>query len=325
MDGSAFKADLVLEAGGVKGIALVGAIVELSAAGYSFPRVAGTSAGAIVGTLVAAFQRVNRPLADLIDVMGQVDYARFTDDGLLRRATGVVGDAVAALVHGGSHSADYLERWLQPILTDLDVTTFGDLRLADPGGTLMPYQAYSLVVHSTDLTRRALVRLPWDYQRYGRDADTQRLVDAVRASMAIPLFFRPVQLKTAQGTVTWVDGGLVAGFPITVFDRTDAQPPRWETIGIRLFNEPSGGPDNPARTAWGIGVETLRTLIGNWNRYRYDDEGVNRRIIYIDTTSIDALDFALTRAQQVDLFNRGRQAAAEFLRVHPPQPPAVTP
>lgn len=43
--------DLVLKGGGVKGIGLVGAYSALQEAGYSFRRIAGTSAGAI---LVAA-------------------------------------------------------------------------------------------------------------------------------------------------------------------------------------------------------------------------------------------------------------------------------
>jgi NTE family protein len=51
--GDAAVADLVLEGGGVKGLALVGAVTGLVDAGYSFPRVAGTSAGALVGAVVA--------------------------------------------------------------------------------------------------------------------------------------------------------------------------------------------------------------------------------------------------------------------------------
>ena len=47
-------ADLVLEGGGVKGIALAGAIAVLEERGYKFHKVAGTSAGSIVGALVAA-------------------------------------------------------------------------------------------------------------------------------------------------------------------------------------------------------------------------------------------------------------------------------
>jgi predicted acylesterase/phospholipase RssA len=50
-------ADLVLEGGGVNGIALVRVISVLEQRGYRFRRVAGTSAGAIVGSLVAANAR----------------------------------------------------------------------------------------------------------------------------------------------------------------------------------------------------------------------------------------------------------------------------
>ena len=50
----AVDADLILEGGGVKGIALVGSYTALSEAGYDFHRIAGTSAGAIVGALIAA-------------------------------------------------------------------------------------------------------------------------------------------------------------------------------------------------------------------------------------------------------------------------------
>src|SRR5215470_10335105 len=47
------KLNLVLEGGGVKGIGLVGAIEELENAGYSWDYIGGTSAGAIVATLLA--------------------------------------------------------------------------------------------------------------------------------------------------------------------------------------------------------------------------------------------------------------------------------
>ena len=67
------KCDLVLEGGGVKGIALVGALSVLEEAGYRFERVAGTSAGAIVGSLVAA----GIPAADLVDILKGLDYRRY--------------------------------------------------------------------------------------------------------------------------------------------------------------------------------------------------------------------------------------------------------
>ena len=46
--------DAVFMGGGVRGIALAGAVKGFNAAGYEFRRVAGTSAGAIIAALIAA-------------------------------------------------------------------------------------------------------------------------------------------------------------------------------------------------------------------------------------------------------------------------------
>jgi NTE family protein len=48
------RVDLVFEGGGVKGLGLAGALLELDARGYQPQCVAGTSAGAITAALVAA-------------------------------------------------------------------------------------------------------------------------------------------------------------------------------------------------------------------------------------------------------------------------------
>ena len=99
-------------------------------------------------------------------------------------------------------------------------------------------------MHTADITRRKLVRLPWDYGNYGLEPGRQRIVDAVRASMSIPFFFEPVEFHApattydgvhySKGSVTWVDGGMLSNFPVEVFDRSDGQPSRWPTIGIKL-------------------------------------------------------------------------------------------
>src|SRR5258708_15645222 len=70
--------DLVLEGGGVKNIALLGAVLALSEAGYTFPRVAGTSGGAIIAAAVAAYERAGLDLGGLVDAMKAVDNKRVT-------------------------------------------------------------------------------------------------------------------------------------------------------------------------------------------------------------------------------------------------------
>src|SRR5699024_3768942 len=93
------------------------------------------------------------------------------------------------------------------------------------------------------VTRRQLVRLPWDYRRvYGLDPDEQPVADAVRASMAIPLYFRPVTVTSAKGRrSTLLDGGVLSNFPIDALDRPDRQPPRWPTFGLTVM---PGFPDD---------------------------------------------------------------------------------
>jgi NTE family protein len=250
--------------------------------------------------------------------MWDLDYKQFAKEPSLQDWTGPVGDAVAAFVHGGAHSGDYLFDWLTPLLDGCGVETFEDLRIPDSGGSLEDYQKYSLVVHASDLSRGVLVRLPWDYAKYGLVADEQRVVDAVRASMAIPFYFRPVQVKTQNGTATWVDGGLLANFAITVFDRTDSVAPRWPTWGVALSGQPTIGRDRPIRTVSGIGVRCLRTLMNDWDRYNLEEEGVASRTVYVDTSGVSATDFDITGDAQKMLFTNGRLAATRFLENLPP-------
>jgi NTE family protein len=305
--------DLVLEGGGVKGIGLLGAVLALYDAGYRFERIAGTSAGAIVASLVAAYQQADRDLHELEDVMRDVDYQKFADDSLLERLTGRIGEGIELLLHDGAHTGNYLQEWLAPLLEGVGVKTFADLRLTDPGSSLAEYQRYSLVVHASDLTRRVLVRLPWDYDQYGQDADHQLVVDAVRASMSIPFFFRPIQVATDKGTSTWVDGGLLSNFPITVFDRTDGKPARWPTWGVKVSTSPPHGEDRPVRTAVGLGVRCLATMTGDWWRSSLGADTAGRRTIQVDTSSVPATQFDVDNRARLRLYENGRAAATAFL------------
>jgi NTE family protein len=316
MPDDAKRVDLVLEGGGVKGIALLGAVLAIHDAGYTFQRIAGTSAGAVVGALVAAYQRAGEDLHGLEDVMNALDYRRFEDAPWYVRHGGLIGEAVDVVLHGGARTGDYLYEWMPPLLERIGVTTFGDLRLNDPLASLKPYQQYSLVVHTSDLSRRVLVRLPWDYPQYDLEPDSQRIVDAVRASMSIPFYFRPVHLRVPRGgAVTWVDGALLSNFPITVFDRTDGVAPRWQTWGVKLSAEPLVEHNKPYRTGLGIAASVLRTLTSDWNRYHLEDEGVTRRTVYVDTSGVPVTAFELTPDARRQLYERGREAASRFLRV----------
>jgi NTE family protein len=320
------KADLVLEGGGVKGIGLVGAVLTLHQDGYEFPRAAGTSAGAITAALVAALQAAGKPLTLLEEYVNSVDYPRFQAEGWWQRELGRVGDAAELLLHMGLHSGDYLVEWLGGILEEIGVTTFDQLRMDDPGSSLPEAFRYSLVVHTADITRRKVVRLPWDYGNYGLDPGRQRIVDAVRASMSIPFFFEPVRLdapatkydgvRYSKSSVMWVDGGLLSNFPVEVFDRSDGQPSRWPTIGIKLSARSTSVPSRPVSDdVVHEAIDCLQTLLNNADRYYLTPEKA-ARTIFVDSTGIDATDFSITPAQRATLFTNGQTAASQWLTHH---------
>ncbi|HEV2786234.1 MAG TPA: patatin-like phospholipase family protein, partial [Solirubrobacteraceae bacterium] len=226
------EADLVLEGGGMKGIGLGGAVGALMRAGYAFERIAGTSAGAIVGALVAA----GIGERELSGAMERLQYARVPDRGV--PGVPLLSEGISLLHSGGAYEGDYIHEFVRAELEALGVRTFGDLRRRDAGADarLPPERAYRLVVMATDVTHGRLLRLPWDYPLLGLDPDEQLVADAVRASISIPLYFDPVVVRDrASGErVTLVDGGVLSNFPIEIFDRTDLQPRRWPTFGVKV-------------------------------------------------------------------------------------------
>jgi NTE family protein len=318
------RADLVLEGGGVKGIGLVGAVITLSEAGWTFPRVAGTSAGAICAALVAAIQKAEKPMSELNRLMQTIDYSAFMKGDWAERHLKMLGEAGHLALHMGIYDGDYLVEWLGGALESIGVTTFGELRIDDDPQTSLPESCrYSLVVHTADITRSKLVRLPWDYPQYGVTVDSTRIVDAVRASMSIPFFFDPVRFDSpahhegtsnyAAGKVTWVDGGLLSNFPVEVFDRSDGQPSRWPTIGIKL----SAGSPTPVEAhdpgnAFSEAVACVRTALDNDARY-YVPPDKAKRTIFIDSFGFAATDFHLTTTDQQRLFDSGTKAAKTYL------------
>lgn len=306
--------DLVLEGGGVKGIALVGAIAVLEERGFRFARVAGTSAGAIVGSLVAS----GMSGAALYDLMIEVDYTRFRDETPAGHVP-VLGRGLSMWLEHGLYQGDYFHGWIKEHLAGLGVHTFEDLYRGDPGSALAIEEQYRLVVMTSDVTRGRLLRLPWDYRAEGIDPNTQLVADAVRASMSIPFFYRPVHLNVPDSAPsTLVDGALLSNFPVDVFDRSDEQHSRWPTIGIKLSARQK--PHQVEHVVDGevsLAVAMLGTM-QSWNDHLHlDDPEVTARTIFVDTLGVNAIDFAIGRSRREELYQQGREAAIRFLETEP--------
>ena len=337
------RCDLALEGGGVKGIALVGAVLVLDEANYKIQRVAGTSAGAIAATLIAAIVEREKPMIELKRYLDTMTFANFMPEGKIHEFLDRIGHRVGELTADfsilltrmGLYPGTYLYDWLGPILKGLDTETFGKLRITqadDPGMSLPLERQYRLVVHTSDVTRRVLARLPWDCDRYGMNPDDMAVADAVRASMSIPFFFEPFKFDASEatvnvpmpggrtaaqhyagGTVTWVDGGMLRNFPITAFDRIDGKPPRWPTIGIKLNSfEANSGPTTACSHTFGLATDCVQTMMNEWDVYA-TESATAARTIFINNDGITATQFDLTKAQQDSLFKNGVAAATEFI------------
>jgi NTE family protein len=286
------KCDAVFEGGGVKGIAFVGAIQETEKRGYSFNQLAGTSAGAITASLLAAGYNgkeledaiLELCLLDLLDVgwTGTIPY---------------VGKGINIIIKKGLYNGDKLEQWVEEKLTKKDILTFGDL----PEGKLR--------IIASDISNGKLMVLPDDLNKYGIEWKSFPISKAVRMSSMIPYFFQPVVLrKKENGKIYILDGGLLSNYPIWLFDSKTI--PRWPTFGYRL----RASNQTPPAKIWGPVTMTsaiLSTMLEAHDR-KYIEEHNASRTIFIPTENIRSTDFSISDTQKKLLIDLGREEAKKF-------------
>ena len=295
-------ADLVLEGGGVKGTGLVGAITALTSATepYTFHRVAGTSAGAIVASMLAAGYTA---AAEMNTIMTDLDFSQFEDKpGIFARHFEQIDEGLGLILHEGLFKGEFLHAWIKQVLEARNVRTWGDLKDNDPGSSLPPEQQYKLVVIVSDVSRGRMLRLPWDYRPLlGVDPDTQPVADAVRSSAGIPFFFRPFQMTAnadvvgGHGEILCTDGGMLSNFPVGIFDRTDGRPPRWPTFGVKLSARLTLAQDtwDPDADPIQLAKSLVTTMQKAHDQVYVDQPSVASRTIFVDTTGYNATDFHL--------------------------------
>jgi len=309
--------DLVLSGGGVKFIGLVGAIVALMDAGYSIKRVSGVSAGSVVAAILAAASVGDQLTGEEVKELAfSVPLHKWRDSGPVP----YLGAAWGLVRETSMYRGDAAYDWIRSELKNLGVIYFGDVVDVD---RLVVGPRYKLVVTVADLTAAQLVRLPWDYPRlYGLDPDEQPVADAVRASMAIPFFYRPVKLTGASGAAsTLVDGGVLSNFPIDTFDRADGKPPLWPTFGITVLPRPNEGLGAvmPALKPLRFFEQTalleslLTTMLAGHDQTHLSKPWVSARSIAVESTNVGVLDFDSPRGRLEELYDNGYAAAEHFL------------
>ena len=320
--------NLVFEGGGVKGIAYVGAMEVLEQKGIlkGIKRVGGTSAGAINAVLVAC----GFTNAEQRKILSEMDFNRFMDD-----STGFIRDARRLVEQYGWHKGDYFREWIGELIhkkmgsanatfTDFQIAGRPDLYLI--GANLSTGFAEVFSVEHTP---------------------TFRVLDAVRISMSLPLFFAAVRNVRED---VYVDGGLLNNYPIKLFDRDkyiddkaasrkteyyDAENKRFlkgelkgrspyiynkETLGFRLDSKREIAVFRHGNVPVAQKIEDffdytkalLKTALNAQEAMHLHTDDWHRTI-YIDTLGVGTTDFDLPTKAKNDLVKSGREHTTAYL------------
>lgn len=290
------KCDAVFEGGGVKGLAFIGAIQETEKQGYTYNRIAGTSAGSIIASLLA----VGYSGAELEGMLDELSFLFFLKPNLIGRLP-VFGKGLNLLFGNGIYSSVYIEKWLGEKLRQKGVQTFGDL----PAGKL------KIIV--SDISNGKLVIIPDDLHQYHISWESFPVSLAVRISSSIPYFFQPYILYMPnKKKVYMVDGGLLSNYPIWLFDARHS--PRWPTFGYRLRAAEFMQEPNKIRGPLTMFMALFSTMMEAHDR-RHIEEANASRTVFIPVENIKATDFNLTTKQKKQLVELGRSQTKQFFSI----------
>jgi NTE family protein len=337
------EADGVFRGGGVKGIALAGALEGFAnhpdKPVRKWVNVAGASAGAIIASYLAVVPDATQPaegegVTKIVELLLNTDFRELADFPLRSKLAGLVA---LPFCHGLARGRAF-ERWFDGLLGG---ATFGPLEKEPPTGRERDWRLKLIAV---DVTQRRLLVLPEDLDGY-RELSGQPIepgafpiARAARMSMAIPYFFEPVELVNAAGGVsTIVDGGTLSNFPVWLFDVDPVaagRPPRRPTFGLTLTGGrgAGGGIERLAPWALRFGFDIFETAREAWDS-RFASHSTRVRSLAVETGDVATTDFDLPPEKQQMLLESGRLAARKFLdefdlatyrntyAVGPPSPP----
>ena len=324
--------NLVLEGGGIRGIAYCGAIQELEQRGLlrDIRRVGGTSAGAIQAALLS----VGYSAAELTDLVSEIKIQSFNDGQYI-----FVGGTRRLVGRFGWYRGDVFRKWIADriaLKTGLGDLTFGQLHELTSQDSCFK----DLYVTATNLTQQKTV--VFSYESY----PNLTVADAVRASMSIPLYYCAVFMDSTgqfykkpprqMAVDVLVDGGLLMNYPIGLFDQNRYlnQPNSdWEankvifnpeTLGLRLERTEQIKADVQNLGLAAYPIRNFRGYMGAFynlvseaaNRFNFHAEDL-QRTVSIDFKNTNPRVRKLSTIEKTILLQSGKAGVAGFLKEHP--------
>ncbi|MCY6356837.1 patatin-like phospholipase family protein [Clostridium sp. ZS2-4] len=291
------KCDAVFEGGGIRGIGMIGALNYFEKRGYNWRKVAGTSVGAIIASFIAAGYTAK----EIENIMAETDFLKFLDRERVQKIP-VVGKALGVLKEKAIYSGSYFERWMDEMLSRKGVSKFK--HVCKEGKC-------NLKVVASDITRKKILILPDDLYNYGFYPMEFKISKAVRMSMSIPLYFKPIKLKYKGGTSYIVDGGVCWNYPISIFDINGI--PEVPTIGFKFKNVITSNTLESKTDTIAYLLDVANTMCAKRNDKCLNQEDKSRTV-FIPTLGVDVTDFNISKQKSIRLFKSGYRAAKEFLK-----------
>jgi predicted acylesterase/phospholipase RssA len=278
-----FQVVLILKGGGIKGLALVGAILELQNY-YNFYGYVGTSAGAILAGLLALGYKPE----ELQTILMKTDFKRFEDGGLLWRW-------ITLRYKGYLHPGREFEKWLEEQIERIYNTP---KRLMTPPKMNKQCVAARLAVYAAQDKEGEVV-----FDSEVKEDAKFEVSFAIRASMSIPVYFKP----PTHNNRPIFDGGLRQNFPA---EHWLSNNPNHNFIGIYLEDK---APE------WIL--MRLKNILLVKNDHQFIDKHQSQ-VVRINPDPIKITDFDLSDEEAQFLVLEGRAAALEHLLYFlPPEHP----
>ncbi|PAE39079.1 patatin-like phospholipase family protein [Bacillus sp. 7884-1] len=286
------KVDAVFEGGGARGIAFVGAIQAMEEEKVQWQRIAGTSAGAVIAALLASGYKSY----EIRKHLKELDFSKLRGRTILNRIP-IFGSLLELMFNLGIYKNDYLETWVDSLLSEKGIKTFADL----PDGKLK--------IIASDVSNGQMLILPDDLNRYRMTPSDLKVSTAVMMSASIPFFFRPVIWKSKDRKKSYIlDGGLLSNFPIWLFDTDN---PRFPTFGFRFVKD-KVNIDAVIPTPLHLFKNIFKTML-QAHDLRHLNEETNERTIKISSGNINTTDFELSEAEIDFLYKSGYTSTKDFL------------
>ncbi len=291
------KLDGVFAGGGIKAIAFIGALEAMEQKGFSFNRLAGTSAGGIFSALIKA----GYTSKELKLEVESVDFQQFLDPkpSILPFSFMKWLGLYKSL---GLYKGVEFENWLSEMLNKKGVSTFGDIETG------------SLKLIASDLTNGRLVVLPDDLPNYGMAPEKFSIARAVRMSSSLPYFFEPIKIYNGKGEASiFVDGGVLSNFPMWLFMNKKGSKLKRPVIGFNLTPDLDKIQPNKINNAVEMFTSLFKTM-RTAHDLRYISEEHAKNVVFIPVDNVNTTDFELKLQEKEDLIDLGRNETKNFLK-----------